>query len=377
MGKKFSLNFPFEIKLAEASNDSVRGAPEVQVLRVGNFNHPEYGKFSITPDTLRRMKKNFDEKVRRVDVSFDWFHENQKTAAAWPTRLELRESDTELWAVDIKWTPRASQALLDREVRYFSPEFVQEWVDPETNAAYQDVLFGGGLTNRPFVKDMAAIVALSEVAAAENKDLQTCVSNLMPELLKAGHDQAQAVAIAYSKCGAKRAAELTPAANPILKGQNTMDPKDKMIADLTAQVAELKSELDKHSAMMGKDKAAMAADMVKKCDEIKALTDKIALTEKETAFNTMLTEGKVCAAQKVHFLSGDMAAFAAASTPVNLASTGNGAPGNSKTDSAYVEVMKLAGEKVKGGAKLSDAIASVMNENKDLARRYETESAVG
>jgi hypothetical protein len=131
---------------------------EVQILRVGKFNHPTYGAFEITPLTLFEMKSNFDSNIRGVDMAFDYFHDSDKEASAWVKSLELRENNTELWAL-VDWTPKAEQKLSERELRYFSPDFAFNWTDPEKGATYNNVLFGGGLTNRPFVKEMKAIVA--------------------------------------------------------------------------------------------------------------------------------------------------------------------------------------------------------------------------
>src|SRR6267378_2033908 len=71
--------------------------PDVQVLRVGKFNHPKYGEFEITTATLAEMKKNFDSNVRGVDVAFDYFHDSDKEASGWPSELYISENGNELW----------------------------------------------------------------------------------------------------------------------------------------------------------------------------------------------------------------------------------------------------------------------------------------
>ena len=130
----------------------------VQVLRVGKFQHPSYGKFEITQQTLSEMKSNFDKRVRGIDVSFDYYHASDEDASAWVKELVLEENGTQLWAI-VDWTPKAEQKLAERELRYFSPDFSFSWKDPESGVVHKNVLFGGGLTNRPFVKEMMAIVA--------------------------------------------------------------------------------------------------------------------------------------------------------------------------------------------------------------------------
>lgn len=273
---------------------------EVQVLRVGKFNHPRYGKFEVTTKTLSEMKDNFDKRVRGIDVAFDYFHNSDQEASAWAKELKLKENGTELWAV-VDWTPKAQKKLSERELRYFSPDFAFKWVDPESGKTFNNVLFGGGLTNRPFVKEMQAIVA-DESKGKEN----------MNEL-----EQAQA--------------------------------KIKEIEAKNLTLSEEKTSLEKklsempNIAEMKKENETLKADLEKvKADLAKATEAKV-LAEKETKFNLLLTEGKACAAQKAAFLKGDMEEFIKLAEPVNTK-----AQGTSEDDSALSyedRVLKLAEEK--------------------------------
>jgi hypothetical protein len=69
--------------------------------------------------------------------------------------------DTAGLHLQVDFTPAAAKSIQDKEYRYFSAEFVDEWTDA-TGAAHKDVLFGGGLTNRPFMKNLLP-VNLSEL----------------------------------------------------------------------------------------------------------------------------------------------------------------------------------------------------------------------
>lgn len=299
---------PSEIRLAENGQN-----PTVQILRVGKFSHPKYGEFEITPLTLAEMKKNFDNKVRGIDIAFDYFHDSDKVASGWPTELFLTEDGTELWA-KVDWTPTASKMLAEREVRYFSPDFAFRWKDPESGVVYNNVLFGGGLTNRPFVKDMAAIVA-DEKGAEEMKTVEE-----LQKALKLSEDKV-----------AETEAKLAD-----------MQPKAEKVAALEQQIAALQAELAK---LKGEQEAALA--------EKKKLEEKVALSEKEKEFNVLLSEGKACAAQKEAFLKGDMTAFIKLAEPVNVQSRGNGGGNGEKTGDREDRVIKLAEEKQKANPKLS------------------------
>lgn len=143
---------PFAITLAE------QGPERIQLFRVGSFHHPEHGQFKITPQLLAELKKNFEAKVRGIDIAIDYRHENEDIAAGWIKNLEL--TDEALFA-EVDWTPKGKQVTSDKEFRYISPEFTFEYQDNETLKKHGPVLLGAALTNRPVIKRMEP-VALSE-----------------------------------------------------------------------------------------------------------------------------------------------------------------------------------------------------------------------
>lgn len=310
----------FAIKLGEGETVPNK----VQVLRVGKFKHPQYGNFEISTQTLAEMKANFDARIRGIDVSFDYYHESNEDASAWVKELILEESGTELWAI-VDWTPKAQQKLAERELRYFSPDFAFQWEDPETGSSFNNVLFGGGLTNRPFVKEMQAIVA----------DETKTQGDKMTELEKA---QA-ALKLAESK--AVKLSEDLDAAN---KKMEEMAPKAEAggkVAELEAKIAALQAELAKEKESAGK-----------MLEEKKKLEEDKVLAEKTSAFNVLLSEGKACAAQKDAYLKGDMEGFIKLAQAVNLNPAGNSNSGNGGNADADA-IIKLAEEKQKANPKLS------------------------
>ena len=141
----------------------------IMLFPEGDFKHPEYGALHFTRRRLMEIKRQFDDRIRHIDIALDANHDQDK-ATGWLERLELREggnapsadagTDTEvlppgLWGL-VRWTPLGMSYLKDQIYRYFSPEF-GPWTDPETGHQYKDVLLGGALTNRPFLKSMGAV----------------------------------------------------------------------------------------------------------------------------------------------------------------------------------------------------------------------------
>ncbi len=314
--------------------------PPVQVLRCGSFTHPKYGNFDITTATLQELKKNFDDGIRGVDLAVDYFHKSDEEAAGWFEELYLSDDEQELWA-KVDWTDTAQAKLAERKVRYFSPDFAFQWQDPESGKTFKNVLFGGGLTNRPFVKDMAAIVA-----AEGDYEMDEKLKALEAKILKLseGNDAMVAEHAAMKKKLAEYADAVPPPA-PAASDDDDDDDDD----DLPTVKKKLALALAENEKL--KAGAAKATEAAK-------------LAEKTTAFNILLSEGKACAAQKDAFLKGDMDGFIKLAEKTNLAGNGysegsqEGAAANGGDGDVADRVLKLAEEKHKEwGIPLVDAIS--------------------
>lgn len=123
-------------------------------MKAGKWQHPQFGEIEITPADLHQFKENFDKRVRGTDIAVDISHQPDKGAVGW--FKELRVDGDKLMA-KVAWTEEGANLIKSGKYRYFSPEFMFQWKDPESGQVYKDVLFGGALTNRPFLKNMDPI----------------------------------------------------------------------------------------------------------------------------------------------------------------------------------------------------------------------------
>jgi len=139
------------------------GESWIQVMKTGKWDHPKHKDIQIAPANLAQFKDNFDRKVRGVDLAVDISHNPDGGAVGW--FKELRVDGDKLMA-RVDWTKGGAQALKDRKYRYFSPEFMFSWTDPATGQTHKNVMLGGALTNRPFLKGMEP-VAFSESGMGE------------------------------------------------------------------------------------------------------------------------------------------------------------------------------------------------------------------
>jgi phage I-like protein len=177
--------FNYICKLNEDEN-----LPEsIEILRKGSWDHPMYGKLDINDLTFNDLIQNFNNNVRGIDISFDLEHgetNHKSEAIAWVKNLEKK--DNKLLAF-IDWTKFGKEKIKDKSFRYFSPEFKKIYKDPETGKSYNNVLFGGSLTNRPFIKKMKPVMLSEDIFVdnifienIKNKNEKGDIMN--PEILK-------------------------------------------------------------------------------------------------------------------------------------------------------------------------------------------------
>ena len=144
----------------------------IQAMPLGKYMHPMHGVIDITPERVARFADNVNNGVRgqALDIDYDHKQHNGK-AAGWVQKAEARPDG--LWIL-VEWVKEAWDDIKSGAYRYFSPEFVDEWVHPASQSKFNDVLFGGGITNRPFLKGILPI-NLSEIIA----ESETNEGNLM------------------------------------------------------------------------------------------------------------------------------------------------------------------------------------------------------
>jgi len=149
----------FALPTIVLKEENGRYSSRVPVLPEGKFKHPWYGDLDFTAPVLRAAKRHFDAKILGTDIMVDEGHDRGK-ALGWFRNVHHGTSEiggqnhVGLFA-DVEWTD-LGRSLLERDIyRYFSAE-----IGTFTGAdgkSVKNVLFGGGLTNRPFFKQMPAV----------------------------------------------------------------------------------------------------------------------------------------------------------------------------------------------------------------------------
>jgi phage I-like protein len=161
--------------------NSGNSASWIQAMPLGTYDHPVYGEIDFTPEKIAQFAENVNSNVRGTELDIDYDHkEHGGQAAGWVKRAEARP--TGLWIL-VEWTKQAADFIKSKAYKYFSPEFDDEWTNPKTKVTYQNVLFGGGITNRPFLKDILPL-NLSEAFAEAGNSTNEGGGIVDPEQLK-------------------------------------------------------------------------------------------------------------------------------------------------------------------------------------------------
>lgn len=133
-------------------DDSEHMVSTFQAAPFGVYDHPVYGKIKFDDKVVSDIVSNFNSNARGTELDIDYDHKAKSgEAAGWVKAAEKRSDGLYL---TVEWTKDAWTKIKNKAYRYFSPEFASEWTHPKTGNKYQNVLFGGGITNRPFLKDI-------------------------------------------------------------------------------------------------------------------------------------------------------------------------------------------------------------------------------
>jgi phage I-like protein len=165
MGTNGAKRFGYVTDVGDIKFDDDTLSSWIQLMPLGSYKHVLHGQIDITPDKVKKFEDNFRKNVRGIPLDVDYDHKaHDGKAAGWIQDIQDRGLDG-LWGL-VKWTQPAYQSLKAGEYKYFSPEFQDEWEHPQ-EGTFENVLFGGAITNRPFLKDIQPINLHEVIRASE------------------------------------------------------------------------------------------------------------------------------------------------------------------------------------------------------------------
>jgi len=224
------------------------GATEIQLMPAGLFRardgRPEgidgwYIDGAIAAQVIALADK------RKTPFVIDYDHQtlvakdtgNPAPAAGWFSRLEWREGDG-LYAVDVAWTPKASQYLANQEYRFISPVFAYS----KTGQVAE--LMMAAITNFPAVDGMDEILAAASTRftpTTSEEELDMDLAKLRKQLGLADDADEAAIFAALSALADKAAAAETQVATLTTQLQQAQSPDPAKFVPVAA-FEELKAD---------------------------------------------------------------------------------------------------------------------------------------
>jgi phage I-like protein len=147
---------------------------EFRLFKAGD-NETTHGTFRFTEESATAVMAAFRD--HGMDqLPFDFGHgmlsgigtaDTERAAGWFVPEVRLTDTGPELWAVNVQFTPLASQMLRNRELRFFSPAFGRD------RDGVIRRLVNIALTNLPATKDQVPLVAKDSPPQGDDKTAQS------------------------------------------------------------------------------------------------------------------------------------------------------------------------------------------------------------
>jgi hypothetical protein len=299
-----------------------RGQVTLSIALTGDDPPSEFRIFAAGPNKTKKGTFVFDDasaasvmaeyEAHGIDLMLDYDHASVAGLAVDPAQagkaagwfnLEVRSG--ELWAVNVRWTPPAAEALKRKEWRFMSPAF-----NADKEGRITSVL-NVAITNLPATRRLEPLMAASVVALGGQMD---------PTLVKKAID-ALAAGDAEGALGILKDMIAAAAGAPAVEEAPVDEPADEMMAEPTEEEKEMQAAVMAATSRLvhltgkstigaaveevevwRKSHVELAAEKTKLAKDREALEygqrkeNAIALTKlgAETPHTTGLAKGKLC-----------------------------------------------------------------------------------
>jgi len=150
----------------------------IEAHKVGEWDHECYGKVIGSVKMFRAMIKNWKDNVLGCKPVIDYQHstgnpfispEDAGKAAGWVENMKV-EGDSLMEFIE--WTPKAREYIRNGEFKYFSPTYIENYLNPADGEDAGPVMLGGALTNTPFLP-LSEIVLSAVPCLGARRDQKT------------------------------------------------------------------------------------------------------------------------------------------------------------------------------------------------------------
>lgn len=374
--------------------DSSSALPQkLEIIKAGDWKQSIKGDIQITLEDLHEFKRNADAGVAQfkdqngkpIGVFIDCAHENRKEAAMWLKQFEV-EGDT-LYATEVEYTTLGRAKIEGGEYKGFSPSFyprcLGQWHDPEDpTITASNVLTGGGLTNIPFFKGLAAIMA-DESSGNDQGNIYISADvegDKMPTLQEVLAKKPSEINADEKQILADNKASLT--ADQLIAFGLEDKPAPKVEADAVTGITDDQAQIlaDISSGKKVLVEASEHNELKAKVDANAAIIGGYEKTRVEASIDKAVARGAIVADQKEDWTKRILADSSLESVLTALPSNeilaaSIGTDGQNAEVLASIELEKKARDLITADTSLSigDAYSQVRKDDPELAKRYDEE----
>lgn len=245
-----------------------------ELLRTGFWDHPFYGEFHITKETIDDFITSFEARLTAKGPNFDdnqlpinLDHDKGGPAAGWIHKLSVKEDgEVSVLVAHVQWTEMGVEQLTKKLYKYVSAELSFAHEDAETREKTNNVMTGAGLTNIPYFKSLTPLT-MSQKTASIKKTSKKEIKNKQGEEMKFKElltkkaseltkKQIETLKKAFDadKLGAKDALKFRSILAPVKKTVKKIVKKNKDLVEINSTELEmLKKTADKVEDLEAKE----------------------------------------------------------------------------------------------------------------------------
>jgi len=280
----------------------------IKTVPVGKFPNHHNGAHEVTFEDVKAMAANL--KKGGTDLLFDFGHEslwNSKApAAGWTPKKDVVAKEDGLYVKYPDWTPRAQEAIENKEYRYLSPAY-SLYNEDKKGKSIGAVLLSVGLTNTPYMDKEIDHIGNSKINSSEDKMNKALLKFFgLPE--NSTEEQINA------KLNSLRTTHKLAEDAGIDEILNSMKPADPPVADAPAPKVEGESDL--------------AAKVNSLTETVNKMVNSQNEGRVEALVNSAITEGKIAPADKAIWLNSAKADYEGTKTQLDAKAKNAAVPGS-------------------------------------------------
>lgn len=236
-----------------------------KVFPLGETRHrDDFGSITFDKSFLESMLRNYAAEGK-PERQWDYFHRgssddsqvanSEKVASGWFSDMELRGDGL---YVLTRWTPKARAAIEAEELRYPSPTFSENAVDPKTGRPCGPKLFSVALLNDPFLTDLPPVEASNTPPHPKGTPMKLALAAIVSALKldeKTTEDSIEAALKA-------KADELEAAKTELVQLKAQVDVGAKKDGATGELIKKLSERVDAQDAELKKMREAKATDAI-------------------------------------------------------------------------------------------------------------------